>query len=315
MDALQLLERELPKSQNPALVYLASLGAGSFRSQEQALRAVVEIATGGTLDVRSSTLGRFPWHLLKYQHTAAIRAALAQRFAPATANKVLSALRSVLREAWQLGLMTAEDYQRAANLKPVIGETLPRGREVTPGELSDLMRVCQADSLPSGVRDAAIIGLLYAGGLRRAEVVNLNVEDVDAGKITVRGKRNKERLVYLDNGALDALTDWLSIRRKTPGPLFWHVNKAGGLTGGRLTSQAVYLLIAKRAQEAGLSKFSPHDLRRSFVSDLLDRGADISTVSRMAGHANVQTTARYDRRPEEAKVKAAKLLRLPYRKR
>jgi len=80
-----------------------------------------------------------------------------------------------------------------------------------------------------------------------------------------------------------------------------------------LTNQTILNMLKKRGEEAGVSNFSLHDLRRTFVSDLLDTGADIAVISKMAGHAKVQTTARYDRRSEEAKRKAAGLLHIPYR--
>jgi integrase len=83
----------------------------------------------------------------------------------------------------------------------------------------------------------------------------------------------------------------------------------------RLTSQAIYNILKIRAKDAGIPDLGPRDLRRTFVDDLLDGGADISTVHKMAGQANPATTSRYDRRGERAKQKAAQLLHVPYWKR
>jgi site-specific recombinase XerD len=265
-----------------------------------------------------------PWHQVRYQHVAAVRTALQERGqAPATVNLTLAALRGVAKAAFNLGLTTADDYQRVRNVPRVRGERLPRGRALEPGEIGALMRACAKDPGPAGVRDAALIALLYAAGLRRAEARGLDLADYDPdkGELVVRGKGNKERLLHVNDGPADALADWLTIRGEEPGALFLPINKGGRVIrerGGRpvrLTDQAVYNALRKRAKEAGVKAFSPHDLRRSFVSDLLDAGADISVVQKLAGHANVQTTTRYDRRGEEAKKKAVRLLHVPYRRR
>ncbi len=301
-----------PADRNPALVYLAGLAVGSRRTMRGALDSIAKTLSGGICDAET-----LPWAALRFQHTAAIRAKLAEDHEPATANKMLSALRGVLKAAWQLGQMSAEDYHRAIDLKGVKGSTVAAGRELAAGELSALLSACGDDSTPSGARDGAVIAVMYAAGLRRAEVVACDLADYDpaTGRLVVKGKGHKERTAYLINGASAALADWLTVRGNEPGPLFVPVNKAGAVDVRRMTAQAVWNLLEKRATEAGVREFSPHDLRRTFVSDLLDAGADIATVAKMAGHANVQTTARYDRRPEDAKRKAAGLLHVPYRKR
>ncbi len=115
---------------------------------------------------------------------------------------------------------------------------------------------------------------------------------------------------------MEALRDWLAMRGNDGSALFVAINKGGKLdTSKGINSQAIYNMLAKRASDAHIKEFSPHDMRRTFVSDLLDAGADIATVAKMAGHSNVQTTARYDRRPEDAKRKAAGLLHVPYQRR
>ncbi len=296
--------------QHPAAVYLARLGSARSRQVLRgALDTIARLLTQGRCD--AFTLA---WPTLRYQHTTAVRAQLAERYAAATANQHLSALRGVLKECWRLGYTTAEDYHRAADLAPVRGSVLPRGRGLKGGEIRALFNVCADDDGPAGIRDAALLTVLYGAGLRRAEAVGLDLADYDpeTGALVIRGKGNKQRIGYITHGGRLALEEWLTLRGPEPGPLFWGVDKAGQLRPRRLTGQAVRFLAGRRGATAKVQAFSPHDLRRSFISDLLDAGADISTVQQLAGHAQVQTTQRYDRRGEGTKQKAATLIHVPY---
>jgi integrase len=254
---------------------------------------------------------------LRYAHTHAARAALAEMYAAASANKHLAALRGVLKEAWRLGQIPAEDYHRAADLASVPvsrPDQAEVGRHLTMGELMALIHACD-DGTAAGARDAALIALGYACGLRRAELASLQVADFDGAALTVSGKRNKTRVVPVTNGALDALADWLYVRGTAPGPLFVRILKGDHITAEGITSQAVYNVLAERAAQAGVREFSPHDLRRTFAGDLLDAGADIVTVQKLMGHANVSTTAGYDRRGAQAKRAAVAKLHVPYQRR
>jgi site-specific recombinase XerD len=285
----------------------------SRRTMRKALNRLVALATGR--DCARDAYRTFPWHLLRYEHTGFLRSlVIDQGRSAATANQLLAALRGVLREAWRLGMIPGDDYAKAVDLKGVKGTTLPRGRCLTAGEVRALFLACAADDGPAGRRDAALLAVQYGLGLRRSEAVSLDLADYSAatGELRVKGKGNKTRCCYVTNGSAAALAGWIDVRGTDPGPLFCAVNKGRNLVPGRLTAQTVYSALVKRAGEANLTNLSPHDLRRSFVSELLDNGADVSLVQRLAGHASVNTTLRYDRRPEEAKRKAAQLLMVPF---
>ncbi len=305
---------------NPAAVYIASLAKGSRPAMRGALNAIARLlGTPETLNDKGEevTCLACNWAVLRFQHTAAIRTKLAETYSAATANKMLSALRRTLKEAWRLELMSADDYRRAVDVEPVTGSTLPAGRALTAGEIMALLDVCMNDPTPAGARDAAMLALLRSCGLRRAELCALKLDDYTPtdGLLVIHGKRNKDRTAYVTNGAADALSDWLIVRGDGAGPLFCPINKGGHVDIRRMFPEAVFYMLRKRSEEAGVKDLSPHDLRRTFVSDLLDAGADISTVQRLAGHASVNTTARYDRRGEEAKRHAVELLHVPYTRR
>lgn len=299
--------RSLPLDQNPAAVYIASLGgprSTGGRTQLQALRAIAR-----TMNME---LEQVDWASLRYQHTAAIRAKLAASYAPATANKMLSALRQTLKHAWRLGQIDVDDYMKAADLEPITGHTEPAGRYLSQDEIRRIFAACRADP-HAGVRDTAIIALMYIALLRREEVVRLDLSsyDTETGSLRVIGKRNRERTVYVTNGARDALHAWLAVRGSTPGALFPRINKSGRITSyERMSPQAVYNIIEKRSDEAGVANNSPHNFRRTGASEYLNI-TDTLTVANIGGWSSVQTLKRYDRRPEEQKREAASLLKIP----
>jgi hypothetical protein len=96
------------------------------------------------------------------------------------------------------------------------------------------------------------------------------------------------------NGSADALADWIALRGSEAGALFCPVNKGDRIIFRRMADQAVLGIVRKRGEDAGVARFSPHDLRRTFASDLLDAGADLSTTKRLAGNSGETTTGRYD---------------------
>lgn len=298
------------RDSHPVLVYLSSLAPGSRRTMRSSLDMVSGFLSGGRTDAIS-----LDWSRLRYHHMAAVRAAISEVYAPSTSNKIISAVKGVMKQCSRLGYISEEEFLKACDIPSVKGKRAPKGRALSKEELRSVFHSCSVDvNRKRGIRDYAILAVMYSSGFRRSEVVALDLEDYDPSRetLTVRsGKGNLDRTSPMNLGACESTDLWLDIRGSTPGPLFLPISKSERTMDRRMTDQGVLYILQRRAREAGVAAFTPHDLRRTFIGDLLDAGADIATVQQLAGHANVQTTARYDRRGEEAKRRAAAMLDLP----
>ena len=156
-------------------------------------------------------------------------------------------------------------------------------------------------SSESGLRDRAIIELLYSGGLRVSELINLNRDSINLERreFVVRGKGSKDRPIFISEAAADRVAEYLGARSDSLPALFLNNSKNTGTvdTSGnhrRLTARSVERIIEKYARMAGITKHvSPHTLRHSFATDLLMNGADLRSVQSLLGHADVSTTQIY----------------------
>ena len=213
-----------------------------------------------------------------------------QGYAKSTIARRLAAVRSWCRFLCREGTLTAN---------PADGLRGPRQEKRLPHflELDSVVRLLDAPSAdsPLGVRDRAILETLYSAGLRVSELTGLNVTDLDLdqGTATVRGKGRRERLALLGPQAQQALQAW-AIRRetlvagRTQEAVFLNKN------GSRLSSRSVGRLLEKYLAQAGLDpRTSPHTLRHSFATHMLDRGADIRSVQELLGHRSLSTTQIY----------------------
>ena len=245
--------------------------------------------------------------------------------APNTINQRLAAIRWYARKIADLAIDHQNDTElarhaaRVATVRDVKGERPEKGRHIEQGELSALIEACTTDTSPAGIRDAAIIALAWSTGLRRDEISRIERFDLtnkteDSVDIGILGKGGKVRPVYVNDGALAAIMDWIELRGNKPGRLFVEVNKGGRIGEGKLSGEALRKMLEKRSQEAQLSKpVTWHDFRRTFAGNLWDAKIDGVTIQKLMGHASQNQTAKYDRRPEATRRAAVKVLHVPYK--
>ena len=211
-----------------------------------------------------------------------------------TQNYHLIALRSFLKYLAKRDIPAlASDKIELANVKR------PQVTFLEPEEVERLLNAVDT-STPVGLRDRAILELLFSGGLRVSELVGLNRDHInlDRREFSIRGKGQKDRLIFISPSAADCLDQYVKSRPDNFKPLFIHYSGSqdelddGAYT--RLTARSVQRMVQRYARLAGITKrVTPHTLRHSFATDLLHNGADLRSVQSLLGHANVSTTQIY----------------------
>ncbi|MEM7812914.1 MAG: tyrosine recombinase XerC [Planctomycetota bacterium] len=213
------------------------------------------------------------------------------RYAKTTVARRLACLRSFFKYLRRQGKVASNPA--IALRTPRVGRRLPHF--LTTEEVGRLLNTPPGETA-AGLRDRAMLETLYSGGLRVAELVAIDVDDYDAAQAVVRvlGKGRKERVAPVGSYAADALAAWQAVRE----PRVGHADGGRALFlnkfGTRITTRSVGRLLEKHIKAAGLDdKTSPHTLRHSFATHLLDNGADIRSVQELLGHADLKTTQIY----------------------
>jgi integrase len=312
----------VPRDRNPYWVYLDRLSAQTSRRTMKGCLDHIARMLGVDGDHPGALV---PWATFRHSHTAKIRSELtnitrvdsdgnAQPLSASTINKHLSALRQVLRAAWRLGDMTTDEYERAADIENVEGNARSQaGRHIAEDEFTAVLGICLADRRLIGTRDAALLAALKSTGGRRDEIVKARRVDYAPGDrcLTVTGKRNKTRKLYLHPIAAECLGRWLVATEQVRGPLFCPIDRWGNVETRHMSADGMAKAVDRRRIEAGLPKLTTHDFRRTFIGGLLDDNVDIVRVQQLAGHASPATTARYDRRPDREKKAAVDGMTFP----
>lgn len=273
VDFLEYLEIEQNRSQKTIANY------------DRYLQRLVEFAGDKDVSKISDEMVR-KWRIW----LARLKDSNGEEISKTTQNYHLIALRSFLKYAAKRDIETlpSDKIELARTKRPQIGFL----------DASEVQRLFAAvdTSNPVGLRDRAILELLFSSGLRVSELVNLDREHInlDRGEFMVRGKGQKDRPVFISPEAAEAIGLYLKSRNDDGNPLFIHYagSKEEGYT--RLTARSVQRMVKRYAGLAGITKtVTPHTLRHSFATDLLMNGADVRSVQGLLGHSNISTTQIY----------------------
>lgn len=262
---------------------------------------------------RGADADNYPWEELNFAAVAKVRAALLDDgYAVSSVNMALSALRGVAQTAFNLNCMNAETLTRIRSVKRVSGDIQRKGRALEKSEIRALIQAAKQHPLSvRRYRDAAIVLMLCGTGLRAGELVKLERRDYDNGVLIIRqGKGRRYREIHVADAVDKAIRAWLKVSSKeADSVLFSRIQRNGKVINLPLTTTGLTGILAELQQASGITRFTPHDMRRTFITRLLEQGVDINTVRQLAGHSDISTTTRYDCRGENMKISASRRLK------
>ncbi len=272
--------------------YLGRFSVGSKPTVAKSLKRIVNILEP------SNNIYDFKWQNLQIEDIHLIKSSLQNsNISYQTANLSITFLRGILEECNRFNLITENKKKKLSNIDNIKGFREETGTFINKDIYQNLINLCASDvNKVLGIRDSLIISLLYTTGVRRSEAVSIKIDDIKGDKILITGKGNKQRFIFLTQQLVTKISSWLNYHGKD-GFLFSHLNNVNK----SITSNYLFKIIEKRFNQIGITDLSPHDFRRTFITNLLNSGVDVITVSQLAGHSSVHTTARYDKRPEEFK--------------
>jgi integrase len=290
-----LSPEEVAKGEEAAKAYVNSLkGTDGRRSAEEALDTIAAVITNGVCDSRS-----FPWHQMRAHHGALAISLVKENGAPARIEMLRcrndssrkyqpvpesyltkqiqtmkKSMHRVVAQCRTLGFIS--EHEAATVLAPrkaaaAMGKA--NGRDLTNGEVQALLSACDMDESISSSRDALMISIAYAHGLRTVDLINMSLDDMifdkRTGNVTLRIKpanSKRARRLPLSNEDLIALEDWLERRGREPGQLFCPVSRGRHVEIKRMSAADVKALCDARAEQAGVLPFAPNDLAKSSLA-------------------------------------------------
>lgn len=281
--------------------FMSSFSASSRITMKAALaRAADDLGW----EDHSDRLELMPWHTLTSDDLASLKSTWEDQIVESTISLYMHALRGMARACLTHRLMSSDQYVLLRTVRvPRAKNEVGRGRAIVDKYRLALMKNCMDDERIQGVRDAALIALLFGSGIRRAEAASLADEKIDTeeGEIQVVAKGKKRVVRYLAAWAIPYVCAWRDVRQANnfhKGDFFNRIYKGGRLCEKGLTGRGIYKILEQRSIKANLPFLvKPHDARRTLATQMIEEHGEL-VAQKVLGHSSLSTTKIYDKRAD-----------------